>query len=88
MAESHVNPEDAVQIMLDLEAEKAFGMHWGTFSLTDEDTLEPRERIINAVKENNSIDFITLKPGKIIFGKNVFNNFLTKNFRGEGHSVS
>ena len=66
MAESHVNPEDAVQIMLDLEAEKAFGMHWGTFSLTDEDTLEPRERLINAVKENNSIDFITLKPGKII----------------------
>jgi len=66
MAESHVNPEDAVQIMLDLEAEKAFGMHWGTFSLTDEDTIEPRERLANAVKENNSIDFITLKPGKII----------------------
>ena len=66
MAESHVNPEDAVQIMLDLEAEKAFGMHWGTFSLTDEDTIEPRERLKNAVKENNSIDFITLKPGKII----------------------
>ena len=66
MAESHVNPEDAVQIMLDLEAEKAFGMHWGTFSLTDEDTLEPRERLANAVEENNSIDFITLKPGKII----------------------
>ena len=61
MAESHVNPEDAVQIMLDLEAEKAFGMHWGTFSLTDEDTIEPRERLINAVKDNNSIDFITVE---------------------------
>ena len=45
MAESHVNPEDAVQIMLDLEAEKAFGMHWATFTLTDEDTIEPKERL-------------------------------------------
>ena len=27
MAESHVNPEDAVQIMLDLGAENSFGMH-------------------------------------------------------------
>ena len=31
MAESHVNPEDAIQVMLDLKLKKAFGMHWGTF---------------------------------------------------------
>ena len=43
MASSHVNPEDAVKIMLDLEADYAFGMHWGTFVLTDEDTLEPQK---------------------------------------------
>ena len=38
MAESHVNPEDAVKIMLDLGAEKAFGMLLGYVFVTDEDT--------------------------------------------------
>ena len=66
MAESHVNPEDAVQIMLDLEAEKGFGMHWATFTLTDEDTIEPKIRLENAVKNNGEIDFISLVPGEII----------------------
>ena len=66
MAESHVNPEDAIQVMLDLEAEKAFGMHWGTFVLTDEDTLEPPARLKEALKSFNSPDFISLIPGKVI----------------------
>ena len=66
MAESHVNPEDAIQVMLDLEAEKAFGMHWGTFALTDEDTLEPPARLKEALKSFNSPDFISLIPGKVI----------------------
>jgi len=66
MAESHVNPEDAVQIMLDLQAEKAFGMHWGTFALTDEDTLEPPARLKDALMSPNSPDFISLTPGKVI----------------------
>ena len=47
MASSHVNPEEkhAVKIMLDLEADYAFGMHWegtsfdGNEAITDEDDL-------------------------------------------------
>jgi L-ascorbate metabolism protein UlaG (beta-lactamase superfamily) len=66
MAESHVNPEDAIQIMIDLQAEKAFGMHWGTFALTDEDTLEPPSRLKEALKSINSPDFISLIPGNVI----------------------
>jgi len=66
MAESHVNPEDAIKVMLDLEAEKAFGMHWGTFALTDEDTLEPPLRLKAALKSFDSPDFISLIPGKVI----------------------
>ena len=31
MAENHVNPEDALQIAIDLDAKKSIGMHWGTF---------------------------------------------------------
>lgn len=66
MVESHVNPEDAIQIMLDLEAHNSFGMHWATFKLTDEDTLEPKERLDLAMKNKNMNNFIAPKPGSII----------------------
>jgi L-ascorbate metabolism protein UlaG (beta-lactamase superfamily) len=66
MAESHVNPEDAVQIMLDLEAEKAFGMHWATFTLTDEDTIEPKVRLEKEIMKYKGLDFSSVVPGSII----------------------
>ena len=66
MAESHVNPEDAVQIMLDLGAENSFGMHWATFKLTDEDTLEPKERLDKAITSINMDNFIAPSPGSVI----------------------
>ena len=66
MAESHVNPEDAVQIMLDLGAENSFGMHWATFKLTDEDTLEPKERLLKAINNINMSNFTAPNPGSVI----------------------
>ena len=66
MAASHVNPEQALQIMIDLEAEHAFGMHWGTFVLTDEDTLEPPQRLKKAINDKGNINFQSLQPGKVI----------------------
>ncbi len=45
MADSHMNPEEAVRAYRDLGNAGAFlGMHWGTFRLTDEDPLEPPGR--------------------------------------------
>lgn len=41
MSVSHVNPEEAVRIMIDLEARRAIGIHWGSFQLTDEPRNEP-----------------------------------------------
>jgi L-ascorbate metabolism protein UlaG (beta-lactamase superfamily) len=66
MAASHVNPEDAIQIMLDLESEYSFGMHWATFTLTDEDTIEPKIRLKKALEKANLNNFSTLMPGEVI----------------------
>tara|TARA_B100000614_G_scaffold66827_1_gene59205 strand:- start:203 stop:1204 length:1002 start_codon:yes stop_codon:yes gene_type:complete len=65
MGYSHVTPDEAIQIAIDLEATKSIGMHWGTFILSDEPILEPKEWLkISSKKEN--IDFVTVKPGELI----------------------
>ena len=66
MAASHVNPEDAIKIMIDLESEYSFGMHWATFTLTDEDTIEPKIRLQKALQKSNLNNFSTLIPGEVI----------------------
>ncbi len=65
MSYSHVNPEEALNIARDLNAKKSIGMHWGTFILTDEPVLEPREKLKKIVLETN-VNFYTVKPGDII----------------------
>jgi N-acyl-phosphatidylethanolamine-hydrolysing phospholipase D len=68
MKDSHVNPEEAVQIALDLKTSHSFGMHWGTFTLTDEPVLEPPVRLERAlVDQNLEPDFFrSPKPGEIL----------------------
>ena len=44
----HVNPEDAVRLARDLGADVAVAMHWGTFALSEEPILEPRQRFLAA----------------------------------------
>jgi L-ascorbate metabolism protein UlaG (beta-lactamase superfamily) len=68
MKTNHVNPHEAIQIAIDLESKKNFGMHWGTFQLTDEEVLEPpkllKESLRNRDLPNNF--FNILKPGQIV----------------------
>ena len=45
MKDQHMNPEDAVQAHLDLEARRSFAMHFETFQLTDEGYEEPRNTL-------------------------------------------
>ena len=68
MKDSHVKPEEAVQIALDLNTSRSFGMHWGTFTLTDEPVLEPPVRLERAlIDQNLEPDFFrSPKPGEIL----------------------
>ena len=51
MAETHMNPEEAVQAALDVQAESAVAIHFGTFDLSDEPLAEPPLRFKAAAKE-------------------------------------
>jgi len=51
MKTNHVNPEEAVQIHLDIGAKRSVGMHWGAYPLTAEPPMEPTERLDAAAKK-------------------------------------
>jgi len=42
----HLDPEEAVQAALDVQAREVVGMHFGTFDLTDEPLDEPPARFL------------------------------------------
>jgi L-ascorbate metabolism protein UlaG (beta-lactamase superfamily) len=42
----HMDPDEATQAFIDLRADYAIGMHWGTFQLTAEAREEPKNRIL------------------------------------------
>eukprot|EP00980_Cylindrotheca_fusiformis_P030403 scaffold24770_cov142-Cylindrotheca_fusiformis.AAC.1 len=45
MRPQHNDPKDAVHMMQAVQAKQAIPIHWGTFQLTKEHYLEPRERL-------------------------------------------
>lgn len=60
MKSSHMNPDEALQVVDDVGASRAIAMHWGTFALTDEPMKEPAERLA----DNPKIDIAL--PGETI----------------------
>lgn len=65
MSQIHVNPEEAIQVHKDLNAEISFGMHFGTFPLADDDMEEPVNDFLEAIKkpENAGVNFKLLTEG-------------------------
>ena len=68
MKDAHMSPQEAVQTFIDLKAEKAIGMHWGTFILTDEEMDEPPLRLAEALKDKGveASNFSVMGHGEII----------------------
>ena len=67
MRDSHINPEEAVQVMRLCGAPRALGHHWGTFRLTDEAVEQPMLDLA-AAREASGIapeHFPALRPGEV-----------------------
>ncbi len=54
MQTQHADPEEALQIAMDVGTKQVLGVHWGTFPLTDEPYDEPEKRLAEAVRAHSS----------------------------------
>ncbi len=68
MQHQHVDPAEAVQIHLDLQARRSLGIHWGAFELTDEPLDEPPYALRKALRQRSvdPQDFVAAPPGSTL----------------------
>lgn len=66
MGAHHINPDEAVQAHLDLQAKRSVAVHWGTFALTDEALDQPPKDLVpaRAAKGLTEADFALFKIGE------------------------
>jgi L-ascorbate metabolism protein UlaG (beta-lactamase superfamily) len=67
MRDQHMNPEEAVQALIDCGAERALASHYGTFQLTDEAIDAPVTALAEALQAANipAERFRALRPGEV-----------------------
>lgn len=78
MRSVHVTPEEAVEVLRQVGATKAIGMHWGAISLTPENPFDAPERFRQAALDQGlgSENAVTLRIGE------------TRNLQGENLGFS
>lgn len=59
----HADADDAVNIFKDTRCERAIGMHWGTWILTEEEVMEPRSKLEEVCKREGVSTFGVLDIG-------------------------
>jgi L-ascorbate metabolism protein UlaG (beta-lactamase superfamily) len=67
MKDQHVNPDEAVQILMACGARQGLGVHWGTFQLTNEARLAPKDALAEALRHHRIAPerFVALEPGDV-----------------------
>lgn len=72
MKHHHIDVEEAIRMKDAVQAHHAVPIHWGTFPLTTEPTLEPRDRLLQLMQDRQ--DWDTFQPWLIgetkLFGEN------------------
>ena len=68
MESVHIDPAEAVEIHVEVGAEKSLPIHWGTFQLTIEPFLEPPQLLLEATRERGLPDeaFRPVKVGETL----------------------
>ena len=82
MKNVHCDPEEVVQMHKDLKAKQTLGVHWGTFSLSDEDDMEPALELgrVREIANLDSNHIFTMKPGETLEIRGNDNNNNNNNF--------
>ena len=70
---SNVDPEDAVEAHLAVQARRMLPVHWGTFNLAFHDWDEPIRRAVEAANEKN-VDLVTPRVGEVVIAGEPFSS--------------
>jgi N-acyl-phosphatidylethanolamine-hydrolysing phospholipase D len=68
LKDAHCDPAEAIQIHFDLKSKTSLGIHWGTFNLADDESVEPPlelGRIRNSIRLSSK-EFFTAMHGETI----------------------